>query len=430
MVTGNQELKAFYLSMQGVATSSVYNYLLHINSFLQFSNKSSRKLKSEDFHNYMNSIEIKENGENTSQSYRASVHTSLKKYAQFLMAQNILDVNPMEQIPRPKTGKNKEEIGQDDTFLTKEEIKHLIQSVKEGVGSEKSRKRQLEWKERDLAIVLLLLETGLKSSELLKLDIDDIDENKRTIKCNNKKYDLSEEMQQVLTSWILKRTSLLGNQKEKALFVSNRRNRLDQGSLNRLIGKYSCVIEGKTITPEVLRTTYGIHLFSVTQDVSYVKKALGLNNPLSVFKYLKKEQPFEMESAISISNILTSFEDKKNKEWADEYPINISLIARAKDSYWEYILFGEAMSYQYENKLFPYRKKASFDLWKINNRKMELEESKDFMMSKLRLLGAILSRYSKVTNGSLRKGMGEPERRGMQIPLLKRLKNFQIYIEI
>ena len=234
----NRELMGFYLYIKNSAISTVYNYLLHIVAFYDYiGNKNVVDLDEEDFIKYMKKVEKNENGEQTSSSYRITVYSALKKYASFLVETNILKENPMSKVKRPKDEDSKKTIEKrENGFLSMDEIQLLIKSVKNGVGSEREKRRQYEWKDRDLSIITLLLTTGIKGSELEQINVQDVDLENKIIYVNNKvkEYEISDDVANLLTLWIKKREIFLKGQNEIALFISNRRTIIDYASIFRI----------------------------------------------------------------------------------------------------------------------------------------------------------------------------------------------------
>ena len=315
LLNSNRNLDEFYLYIKGSASSTVYNYLLHVYSFLEFiGDKYWHTLETEDFAKYMKKIEVNQKGEETTSSYRITVYSALNKFGHFLVDSKELENNPMDAIERPKAVDSKKTIEKrDNGYLTKEEIQQLIKSVKRGVGTQREKNRQREWRERDLAIITLLLVTGIKSSELIQINVQDVDLENKIIYVNNKVmlYDLSDDTKNVLLAWIRKRAFLLDGQTENALFISNRRTRIDQTSVYRIVNKYAEVIIGKNITPEQLRATYGTQLYGATKDTQFVQEMMGLNSPLSMTMYTKGEVGEKIKASDIMASVLS---ERKNKE--------------------------------------------------------------------------------------------------------------------
>lgn len=137
-------------------------------------------------------------------------------------------------------------------------------------------------KERDLAIFTLLLGTGIRVSECVGLDVEDIDFQNGGIKVHRKGGNemivyFGDEVAQALLDYLEVRkgiTPLPGH--EHALFYSTRRRRIGVKAVENLVKKYSQAITTmKKITPHKLRSTYGTSLYEETGDIYLVADVLG-----------------------------------------------------------------------------------------------------------------------------------------------------------
>jgi integrase len=214
--------------------------------------------------------------------------------------------NPMAYVPRPKFKEGIQTIEKRDKgFLDRKEIKKYIETSKRGIGTSRAIARQKEWKERDLSIIMIFLNTGIRCSALYKLNLDSIDFEKQTLITIDKgdkvqEYTLSEDVLRYIDAWIQKRKEILGTYNEEALFISNRKCRMEQTSIYRIVNKYAQNIEGKHITPHKLRATYGTQLYNQTKDLFFVQQCMGHNNPKTTEKYIRGEANNSRKNAASI----------------------------------------------------------------------------------------------------------------------------------
>ena len=137
-------------------------------------------------------------------------------------------------------------------------------------------------KERDLAIVTLLLGTGIRVSECVGLDIEDVDFKNNGIKVTRKGGNemvvyFGPEVEKALKRYLEVRegiTPLAGH--EHALFYSAQRKRIGVQAVENMVKKYSRQITTtKKITPHKLRSTYGTALYQETGDIYLVAVVLG-----------------------------------------------------------------------------------------------------------------------------------------------------------
>lgn len=310
ILASNRNLYGFYSFIGDKSISTIYNYLLSVSSFLSHTgNKHHGDLNVDDFAGYMMKIQRNKNGERTTSSYRITAYSALKKYGKYLVASNQLEKNPMDFIDRPKPIENqstmeKREIG----YLSKKEIPKYVTSVEYGVGSARSRKRQQEWKERDMAIIMIFLNTGIRCSALMKIDIDSINFENKTLTVTDKEsyvncYELSDELLDIIKAWIVKRNEFLKGENVDALFISNRKTRMDQASIYRIVNKYASNIKGKHITPHKLRATYGTQLYEVTKDIYFVQECMKHSNPKTTELYIRGNKNQTKKASDIMKNI-------------------------------------------------------------------------------------------------------------------------------
>lgn len=294
MLSNDPRLRGFYSFIAEETISTIYTYLLHVNRFLSHTEKESLKdLELDDFTGYMLKIQKNKNGESTTSSYRIVAYSALRNYGNYLVAAKILADNPVNYIKRPKAIDSKKTIEKRERgYLEKKEINKYMSNIDSGIGNDRSISRQKEWKERDLAIITLFLVTGIRCSALLKIDVSDIDFDKKKILVTDKgnevnPYDLSDDTIFILQQWIEKRKILLEDKKEDALFISSRRTRMHQNSISNIVNKYAGNIKGKNITPHKLRATYGTQLYNATGDIYFVQQCMNHSSPKTTETYVR-----------------------------------------------------------------------------------------------------------------------------------------------
>ena len=135
---------------------------------------------------------------------------------------------------------------------------------------------------RDLAIVTLLLGTGIRVSECVGLDVTDIDFKNDAIRVVRKGGSemmiyFGEEVEKALLDYLEERDSITpvaGH--ENALFYSTQRKRIGVQAVENMVKKYAHEITTtKKITPHKLRSTYGTTLYKETGDIYLVADVLG-----------------------------------------------------------------------------------------------------------------------------------------------------------
>lgn len=163
------------------------------------------------------------------------------------------------------------------------EIMEFLDMVESGEGLTDTQKRYHNYtQKRDLAIIMLLLGTGIRISECVGLNISDLDfdvNGFRVIRKGGNETILyfSEEVRVALLDYLEERKevqTLPGH--EDALFLSLQRRRISVRAVQNLVKKYSKhVTPLKNISPHKLRSTFGTNLYRETGDIYLVADVLG-----------------------------------------------------------------------------------------------------------------------------------------------------------
>ena len=140
-------------------------------------------------------------------------------------------------------------------------------------------------KERDLAIVTLLLGTGIRVSECVGLDLNDVSFKNYGLRVvrkggNESMVYFGDEVSNALLDYLEIERPLLAEKTlpghENALFLSLKYSRLTTRAVEKLVKKYTGAANiNKKITPHKLRSTYGTNLYKETGDIYLVADALG-----------------------------------------------------------------------------------------------------------------------------------------------------------
>ena len=133
-----------------------------------------------------------------------------------------------------------------------------------------------------MALLTLLLGTGIRVSECVGLDIHDVDFDNQRMKVRRKGgYEdivyFGEEVSLALQDYLEERERIIPlTGHENAFFLSMQNRRITVRSVENLVKKYaSKVTTMKKITPHKLRSTYGTTLYQETGDIYLVADVLG-----------------------------------------------------------------------------------------------------------------------------------------------------------
>lgn len=164
-----------------------------------------------------------------------------------------------------------------------DEVAKLLDEVESGGQLTNTQKRFHAYtKNRDLALLTLLLGTGIRVSECVGLDLSDIDFNVNGIKIVRKGGNevivyFGEEVKTAFLIYLEERNKMTPEPShEGALFLSIQNKRLTVRSIQNLVKKYAGLITHlKNISPHKLRSTYGTNLYRETGDIYLVADVLG-----------------------------------------------------------------------------------------------------------------------------------------------------------
>ncbi len=145
---------------------------------------------------------------------------------------------------------------------------------------------------RDRTILELLYATGMRCSELSALKLANIDMEQRTITIPNKRRRtrtvfFGEKAHMQLTNYLThERPKPLNNR--EVLFLNQRGEPLTPRSIQRTCNMFSTFLKNKkTLTPQILRHSFAVHLLEKGTCLETVQELMGLNTRISTERYLK-----------------------------------------------------------------------------------------------------------------------------------------------
>lgn len=254
--------------------NTVSSYFTDIKKYLDYLKEKTIKLNDVVENDIIGYI-IKLEKDNISVATISRMISSIKSFHDYLFLNHVSESNPAKSIKKPKIEKS------DLDILTEEEVERLLNFPK--LTTPKLI--------RDKAIFEVLYGTGIKVSELVEMDIDDVDLEIDYIYCNITKNQrvipLSEITKIYLEKYIKEARPELALKGEKALFVSSLGQRFTRQGLWKLIKKHASSVNiNKNINPSMLRHSFAIHLLNEGANIAVVSKILGNANLSSLQSYL------------------------------------------------------------------------------------------------------------------------------------------------
>lgn len=202
---------------------------------------------------------------------------SLRTFYNYFFKNELIDTNPAVKVDMPKIHEKT------IVRLDVDEVAQLLDEVESGESlTTRQQMYHQRTKTRDLALLTLLLGTGIRVSECVGLDLDDIDFKNNGIKVHRKGgaevvVYFGDEVMEALIGYLEERrmiTPVEGH--TNALFLSLQNKRITVRAVEKLVKKYSKLVTNlKNITPHKLRSTYGTSLYRETGDIYLVADVLG-----------------------------------------------------------------------------------------------------------------------------------------------------------
>ena len=232
----------------------------------------------EEYVSYLQSYEHDDKQRTNKDSGILRKLASLRSMYNYFYKKELIKSNPAMQIENPRL--HTKNIIRLDT----DEIALMLDYVESGAKLTTAQLRTHEkTRLRDIAIVTLLLGTGVRVSECVGLNINDVDFKNNCIKIIRKGGNedivyFGDEVAEALIEYIEDDRShiLTAEGHEDALFISLKHQRITTRSVERLVKKYAQnVTTLKKITPHKLRSTYGTNLYRETGDIYLVADVLG-----------------------------------------------------------------------------------------------------------------------------------------------------------
>ena len=240
------------------------------------------QVKALDIEEYQEYLKVYENDDrqitNTEKGLARKM-SALRSFYGYFFKRQVITKNPTLLVDMPKLHEKA------IIRLDADEVAQLLDYVDHGGDNLTGQRRAYyeKTKNRDLAILTLLLGTGIRVSECVGLDIQDVDFKNNGVKVTRKGGNemvvyFGEEVENALKTYLYttRKTTVPLPGHENALFLSTRRKRMGVQAVENMVKKYAReVTPNKKITPHKLRSTYGTALYKETGDIYLVADVLG-----------------------------------------------------------------------------------------------------------------------------------------------------------
>jgi integrase/recombinase XerC len=264
---------------QNISDHTFRAYKEDLQSFFEFVKKDPEKVDNLDIRDYMTSLYMKGLTKTTIGRRLAAI----RSFYRFMHLEGHVNTNPARVVATPKAQKKLPD------FLDIDEATTLME-VSEGLGFICI---------RDKAILELLYSSGLRVSELVGLNIGDIDTRTSWVvraKGKGKKeriVPIGQKAKEALEEYLIERA--LKNKYAEAMFLNKEGKRLTDRSVRRIVDKYQQQAGIKRhISPHTLRHTFATHMLQSGADLRSIQEMLGHSSLSTTQKYTHTDLTYLM----------------------------------------------------------------------------------------------------------------------------------------
>lgn len=280
----------YYLAVErGLAENTLSSYLGDLNKFSVFLEQEEINISQVDSNVLLTYImHLKKSGKSSSTIHRHIA--AIKSFFHFLVLEGVLFNNPANDTKSPKLPKKLPSV------LSVTEIEKILEQpsllTKTGI--------------RDKAMLELLYASGLRVSEMISLNLDNLNLEEGFLRCTGK--GLKQRIVPIgsvaiyhIDNYLKKGRVFLVNQKrsaKNALFLNHFGTRLTRQGFWKIIKKYAANAGIKNITPHTIRHSFATHLLENGADLRSVQEMLGHADiaTTQVYTHLTQKRIYEVYS--------------------------------------------------------------------------------------------------------------------------------------
>lgn len=198
----------------------------------------------------------------------------LRSFFKYLYVEEIIARNPVNGTPTPRI--NQKEVD----YLTEQKAGKLLRTVSTCAGP--------YYKSRDVAMITIFLYCGLRLSELVGIDKDDLNLEEGTMKVKRKGGDeqqlpISEQVKDAVKRYLRDR-----DDDDPALFLSKRGSRIHKRTVTHLVKKYLEMARFKKdrLSPHLLRHSFCSFMLKNGTNIAVIQKLMNHKSLATTQRYL------------------------------------------------------------------------------------------------------------------------------------------------
>ena len=252
---------------KGFSSNTISAYRNDLNQFVTFVESnlgltSWRELAETHLTSYQ--LELRERGYANSTVARKTA--AIRSFCGYLVTEGILRSDPSSALPSPRVAKSI------PRAMTRDEVEVLLEKAGSSDGAEGV---------RDSTMLQLLYASGLRVTELVNLNVEDVDVENASIRCQGRQgrdrsIDLLRDVAETLRAYVdTARPAIRQQDQEQALFLNHRGQRLTRQGFWLILKGYAQQAGIGEITPHTLRHSFATHQLLDGKELSDVQRALG-----------------------------------------------------------------------------------------------------------------------------------------------------------
>ncbi len=300
MHDGIEEFLTHLQQENGYSNNTIFAYKNDLYQFTEFVEQvcqiqSWSQLSVQCLNRY--SLDLRERDYATSTMARKTA--AVRKFCGYLTDSGVLREDPSPGLTSPKVAKSTPKA------LTRDEVDRLISEPLN--STDESEVIQL----RDRAMLTLLYGAGMRVSELVNLDVSDVELSTPQIFCRGKQdrirsIPISSEVQSAVSAYLSEsRPSIVKDPSEQALFLNHRGQRLTRQGFWLILRRYAADVGLEDVTPHTLRHSFATHQIMEGKELEDVQQTLGhvSSSTTQVYEQMARDMTIQEDSSADTDSL-------------------------------------------------------------------------------------------------------------------------------
>lgn len=280
------------------------NYINHVVEFMNFytngktDNKFYTKVTDSDIEKYMISIRRKtiEGKEvEIGDDIRAAKWSSLNTFFKFLSQKKYIAENPMLLTERPQ-------------IRTKHTVTYMDSKEIESVFSRVRAEARPKLKNRDMCVIALGIGMALRVSEIININVEDIDFKTNSIRIvakerKTREIKFSDNLRNIILVWMKDRELYFDGDETGPLFITQKKTRMSDDAARDIVKRYTDHLP-KHITPHKLRSSAAMNLHAAGVDLLTISSLLGHENISTTQRYTRAYEEDKQNATNILDNLI------------------------------------------------------------------------------------------------------------------------------